>query len=57
MDDVEKVEKQNQESYIVALETTVNDLTEKIEKIQHEKEQLFDKYISSVAKLFNIGGT
>ena len=57
MDDVEKLEKQDLDSYILALEKTVTELAEKLDTIRLEKEQLFEKYVDSIAKIYNIGET
>ena len=56
MDDVEKLEKQDLNGYIQALENKVNELALELDTVQTEKEQLFNSYIDSLRKLYNIGG-
>ena len=56
MDDVEKLEKQDLNGYITALENKVNELALELDTVQQEKEQLFNSYIDSLRKLYNIGG-
>ena len=56
MDDVEKLEKQDLNGYIHALENKVNELALELDSEQQEKVQLFNDYIDSLHKLYNIGG-
>ena len=56
MDDVEKLEKQDLNGYITALENKVNELALELDNEQQEKVQLFNSYIDSLHKLYNIGG-
>ena len=56
MDDVEKLEKQDLNGYIQALENKVNELALELDTVQQEKEQLFNSYIDSLHKLYSIGG-
>jgi len=56
MDDVEKLEKQDLNGYIQALENKVNELALELDTVQQDKEQLFNSYIDSLHKLYNIGG-
>lgn len=55
MDDVEKEEKQNLDSYVKMLEKTVDDLNSKLDQLQTEKTQLFDIYIENMYELLNMG--
>ncbi len=55
MDDVEKEEKQNLDSYVKMLEKTVDDLNSKLDQLQTEKTQLFDIYIENMYELLNLG--
>ncbi len=55
MDAVEKLEKQDLDSYVLALEKTVTEMAVKLDKLRLEKEQLFDKYVDSIAEIYNVG--
>ena len=56
MDDIEQQERNDLDSYVTALEDKISELAEALDDIQAEKEMLFNDYISSLAKLFDIGG-
>ena len=56
MDDVEKLEKQDLDNYVKALEAKVNELAQDLNDIQAAKEELFDEYVSSLHKIYRIGG-
>jgi septal ring factor EnvC (AmiA/AmiB activator) len=62
MDEVEKSQIQDLNSYTIALENTVEKLNKSLEvatanlaKIQKEKEALFEDFVNSLYKIYNIG--
>jgi len=62
MDEVEKAQIQDLNSYTIALENTVEQLNKNLEvataniaNIQKEKEALFNDFVNSLYKIYNIG--
>ena len=62
MDEVEKSQIQDLNSYTIALENTVEQLNKNLEvataniaNIQKEKEALFNDFVNSLYKIYNIG--
>lgn len=55
MDDVEKLEKQDLDNYINALENKIEELSQDLNNLQAEKEQLFNEYVSSLQLIYRIG--
>ncbi|MCD6135750.1 hypothetical protein J7J63_03450 [Candidatus Bipolaricaulota bacterium] len=55
MDDVEKLEKQDLDNYVNALENKIEELSQDLNNLQAEKEQLFNEYVSSLQLIYRIG--
>jgi len=62
MDEVEKAQIQDLNSYTIALENTVEQLNKNLEvataniaNIQKEKEALFNDFVNSLYKIYKIG--